>query len=108
MVTIENQWVEFSFFRPGATNVSVAGDFNNWQVGHINLTPAENGYWTARVKIEAGEHKFRYCADGEWFTDYAACGIEPGRFGMDSVLVISKTPALIKVASATAEQFAAA
>jgi len=47
-----------------------------------------DGYWIARMRLPAGEFKFRYCADGEWFTDFAAFGVEPGRFGMDSVLLV--------------------
>ena len=90
MVRIENQWVEFSFFRPEAEKVCVAGDFNNWKIGDIELCKCKNGYWRTKVKIPAGEYKFRYCADGQWFTDYAANGIEPGRFGMNSIIIVEK------------------
>ena len=94
MVRIENQWVEFSFFRPEAEKVSVAGDFNNWKIGDIELCKCKNGYWRTKVKIPAGEYKFRYCADGQWFTDYAANGIEPGRFGMNSIIIVQKAQAV--------------
>jgi hypothetical protein len=52
----------------------------------------ERGYWRAIVELPAGEFKFRYCADGEWFTDYAAFGVEPGRFGMDSIVRVPAHP----------------
>ncbi len=86
MVTIREGWVEFSFFRPQAQRVHLAGDFNHWREGELPMVRAANGYWTAKMRLPAGEFKFRYCADGQWFTDYAAFGVEPGRYGMDSIV----------------------
>lgn len=100
MVTVQDNWAEFSFYRPDADDVFVAGDFNEWRHGQLAMSPDDNGYWTARLRLPAGEFKFRYCADGQWFTDYAAFGVEPGRFGMDSIVRIS--PAPLKVVPATA------
>ena len=86
MVNINGQWVEFRFFRPQAKYVHLAGDFNNWRRNELQMTRTDDGYWIAKLKVPAGEFKFRYCADGIWFTDYAAFGVEPGQFGMDSVV----------------------
>ena len=86
MVEISDKWVEFSFFRPHAQHVSVAGDFNDWRIGELPMTRSENGYWCARMRLPAGEFRFKYCADGQWFADYSAFGVEPGEFGMQSVL----------------------
>jgi 1,4-alpha-glucan branching enzyme len=91
MVTISGEWVEFKFFRPQAGRVHLAGDFNNWRVNELPMVRDESGYWFARMHLPAGEFKFRYLADGEWYTDYAAFGVEPGRFGMDSILRVPKT-----------------
>jgi 1,4-alpha-glucan branching enzyme len=88
MVTIEGEWIEFKFFRPQARQVHLAGDFNNWRHGELPMSQLDAGYWVARLRLPAGEFRFRYCADGEWFTDYAAFGVEPGRFGLDSILRI--------------------
>jgi 1,4-alpha-glucan branching enzyme len=85
MVTVRSDSVEFEFFRPEAAHVLLAGDFNDWQ-GNLAMVPDGRGYWKARVPLPAGEFKFRYCADGQWFTDYAAFGVEPGRFGLDSIV----------------------
>jgi 1,4-alpha-glucan branching enzyme len=89
MVTFDGDWVEFSFFRPGARQVHLAGEFNHWKHGDLPMLRAENGYWRARVKLPAGEFRFRYCADGEWFADFAAFGVEPGRFGLDSIVRVT-------------------
>jgi 1,4-alpha-glucan branching enzyme len=88
MVTIEQDWVVFTFYRPGASRVCVAGDFNGWKTGDVEMVDIGGGNWEARLRLAPGEFRFRYCADGEWFADYAACGLELGRFGMDSVVVV--------------------
>ena len=92
MVTVTEDWVEFRFFRPGANRVHLAGEFNHWREGELRMTPAGDGYWFARMKLPPGEFRFRYCADGEWFADYAAFGVEPGRFGLDSIVRIPNVP----------------
>ena len=92
MVNVTEDWVEFHFFRPDAGQVHLAGDFNNWQSGQLAMVRKDGGYWHARVKLPAGEFRFRYCADGAWYTDYAAFGVEPGRFGLDSIVRVPHVP----------------
>ncbi|MFW6062114.1 MAG: hypothetical protein ACOC93_04825, partial [Planctomycetota bacterium] len=65
MVNVENGWVEFRFFRPQASSVSIAGDFNCWRENELMMTKLPDGYWLARMRLPQGEYKFRYCADGE-------------------------------------------
>ena len=90
MVTVTDDWVEFSFYRPGARQVHLAGDFNGWRVNELAMVRGQDGYWHAKMKLPPGEFRFRYCADGEWFADYAAFGVEPGRFGLDSVVRVAQ------------------
>ena len=42
----------------------------------------------AAINLPPGSYRFRYWADGQWFCDYAAFGVEPGPFGLDSVVRI--------------------
>lgn len=100
MVDVKGDVAEFTFFRPAANCVFLAGDFNNWQESELSMTRREDGYWAATMRLPAGEFKFRYCADGMWYTDYAAFGVEPGSFGLDSVVrvvppTLKVTPALL-------------
>jgi 1,4-alpha-glucan branching enzyme len=99
MVTVEGNWADFTFFRPGADRVFLAGDFNHWREEELPMSSENDGYWHARVRLPSGEFKFRYCADGAWYADYAAFGVEPGRFGLDSVVRIA--PPLLHVAAGT-------
>ncbi len=96
MVTLKDDFVEFRFFRPQAQQVDLAGEFNDWRTGELPMKKDKQGYWLAQMRLPSGEFKFRYCADGEWFTDYAAFGVEPGSFGLDSVVRIPHPP--LKVA----------
>lgn len=96
MVNINGEWAEFRFYRPEAASVYLVGDFNDWQEDQLAMARRSDGDWVAKVRLPAGEFKFRYCADGQWFTDYAAFGVEPGRFGMDSVVKVAPQP--LKVA----------
>jgi 1,4-alpha-glucan branching enzyme len=92
MVTVDGQWVEFNFYRPGVSSVHVVGDFNQWRHGELPMAPTRDGYWRVRMRLPAGEFRFRYFADGQWFTDYAAFGLEPGDLGLDSVVRVTGTP----------------
>jgi hypothetical protein len=49
----------------------------------------DQGYWQASIHLPVGEYKFHYVADGQHFVDYAAFGLEPGPFGLDSVVRIA-------------------
>jgi 1,4-alpha-glucan branching enzyme len=112
---MQGECTEFRFFRPGAKEVLIAGDFNGWDAASTPMRSVGNGYWSAKLNLPAGEYRFRYCADGEWFTDYAAFGVEPGDFGLDSLVrvpkrrvsLVAKTPAR-PASEASDNSFAAA
>jgi len=87
MVTVsEDGTTHFRFYRPNAANVFVAGDFNEWRADQLKMSPMGNGYWELKLRLNAGDHRFRYVADGLWYTDFAAFGVEPERFGLVSVM----------------------
>ena len=88
MVTVNGEWAEFRFFRPHARRVHLLGDFNNWAEGELAMSRTSAGYWVARIRLGAGVFKFRYYADGKWFVDYAAFGIEYSPFGVDGLVRI--------------------
>jgi 1,4-alpha-glucan branching enzyme len=84
MILQKNDFTEFLFFRPKAKHVYLAGDFNGWRL--VSMVRQDDGYWLARMALPCGAYKFRYNADGQWFADYAAFGIEYGPFGIDSIV----------------------
>ena len=86
MVQVEDGYAEFRFFRPAATQVHLAGNFNGWRTGELPMRRDEQGYWTAVLRLPPGDYRFRYCADHQWFCDFAAFGVQPGPFGLDSII----------------------
>jgi 1,4-alpha-glucan branching enzyme len=99
MVTIKRNNVEFRFFRPLARQVYLAGDFNRWRITDLPMRRQAGGYWSIRLALPDGEFRFRYLADGQWFTDYAAFGVEEGPLGVDSIVRVRRR-GLVQIESA--------
>jgi 1,4-alpha-glucan branching enzyme len=77
----------FQFYRPGSRQVVIAGDFNGWQHS-FHMTKGADGWWRSQIELAPGTYRFRYLADGQWYTDYAAFGLEPCPYGWNSVLLV--------------------
>ena len=89
MTSVTNEGrVEFWFFRRDVNDVRVVGDFGMSGDGGIAMTGSPDGWWRAEVALDAGDYRFRYVADGVWFTDYASNGIEVSKAGTNSLLVV--------------------
>ena len=84
-------WIEFRFYRPHAKAVHLAGDFNGWSGNDLPMKREPDGWWSIALQLAAGEYRFRYVTDGQWFTDFAANGVEAGKFGWNSVLNVPAT-----------------
>lgn len=88
MISIqEDGRVEFKFYRPGASDVRLTGDFDRWQQT-VRMRGAGKGWWIFDAQLPPGEYRFRYVADGKWFTDFAAFGVEMSDHGFNSVLIV--------------------
>ena len=86
-------FVEFRFFRRDVNGVRVVGDFGTPGDGGFSMTGSPDGWWRAKVALDAGEYRFRYVADGDPFPDYASHGIEVSKAGVNSVLVVPESRA---------------
>ena len=82
--------VEFRFIRPDANHVFLVGDFNDWSQQSHPMTQTASGDWVTHVELANGIHQFRYLADGQWYTDYAAFGVESCGGGYNSVIVMDE------------------
>lgn len=83
--------MRFEFYRPKARQVAIAGDFNGWATS-FQMTRGRDGWWRGQIELAPGLYRFRYCADDQWYTDYAAFGVEPGPLGWNSVLKVEPPP----------------
>jgi len=104
MISIrEDGHVEFKFYRPGAHSVRIAGDFDNW-TGSVEMRNIGRGWWVFDARLPAGEYRFRYIADGQWYTDFAAFGVEMSKQGWNSVLIVPEQSEAIEQPQTIEEQ----
>ncbi len=55
---------EFRVWAPGATAVSVVGDFNGWDAAPHPMQPGEHGIWSARAAAQEGQrYKYRITSE---------------------------------------------
>lgn len=81
--------VRFILVAPDARNVSVVGDFNNWNRATTSLAPSGNdGVWITSVALPPGRHEYAFIVDGEhWMPDPLATVTIHDDFGTASSIV---------------------
>lgn len=99
---------QFAFQAPTTRQVSLAGDFNNWDTNAAPMQKAPDGIWRLSVSLAPGRYEYRFYADGVWRDDptaqqrvFNALGTENCvRFIKDTGRVgVSVTEAIADVAS---------
>ena len=81
----------FRFRYADAKKVFLVGDFCRWQTNHLPMRRTAPHEWSLMMRLPPGTYEFRYLADGEWFTDYAAFGVTRNQFhDWNSVLHVPK------------------
>jgi 1,4-alpha-glucan branching enzyme len=74
-----------------ANHVSLAGDFNDWDIESIPMKKLKSGEFSATLDLEKGkEYQFRYLIDGkEWINEAEADKLVRNQFqGENSVIVV--------------------
>lgn len=88
--------IEFRYVDTHAREVSLVGDFNDWDSSATPMRRASNGEWVASLWLADGVYSYKFVADGRYELDSAAFGVEEVPFACNSVLVLnpSRIPAL--------------
>lgn len=74
--------VEFVALYPQASQVHVAGDFNDWQPASTALSRTDDrGRWSIELPLPAGQYRYRYVVDGRWQEDPHNKHTEVNEFG---------------------------
>lgn len=82
--------VHLEIVLPQATQVSVAGSFNDWTPEKNPLKPAGQNRWVADLNIQPGRHEYLFVADGQWLPDPNARETVANPFGgSNSVLTVN-------------------
>jgi hypothetical protein len=45
------------------------------------------GWWGYRLRLAPGSYQFKHLADGHWYVDSTAFGVEQGPFGWSAVVL---------------------
>ena len=62
--------VRFSFFAPDASEVMVAGNFNNWAPSEQHkLMRVPGGKWRLSLPLDSGTYQYKFIVDGQWRED---------------------------------------
>lgn len=73
--------VNFSLFAPHAENVSIAGDFDNWDATCHPMKKDKKGAWKVSLNLFPGTYQYRFFVDGEWQTDPGCTDCVENPFG---------------------------
>ena len=83
--------VVLELVNPLATQVFVAGSFNNWQPEQAPLVAAGNGRWAGNINVGPGRHEYLFVVDGQWLPDpNAKESVENPFGGRNSVLTVAE------------------
>ena len=63
---------QFAFKAPATRQVSLAGDFNNWDTNAAPMQKDPDGIWRLSVPLGPGRYEYRFYADGVWQDDPSA------------------------------------
>ena len=64
------QTVCFELSEPKATDVFLAGSFNDWDATSLALENVDgNGHFRAEVPLLPGCHEYKFVVDGDWTAD---------------------------------------
>ena len=61
--------VVFKLIAPYANSVSVAGDFNNWDVIANSMKKDWKDDWVASMNLKPGRYEYKFHVDGTWQND---------------------------------------
>ena len=79
----------FIYKNPKATEVKIAGDFNNWVPDKgVNTVRDEDGTWKKIINISPGAYQYKFYIDGEWMEDPGNPNIVDNKMGSYNSLIV--------------------
>jgi 1,4-alpha-glucan branching enzyme len=67
--------VNFVCRAPHAGQVTLAGDFNDWDYTSHPMTQQPDGAWFIQIPLNHGHHRYRFIIDGKPMLDPKAHGV---------------------------------
>lgn len=82
--------VNFICVAPDAREVSLLGDFNNWDPHSHPMLRQPDGAWLIQIPLSHGHHQYQFLVDGKPTLDPRAYGIARNQVGEKvSLLAVS-------------------
>jgi 1,4-alpha-glucan branching enzyme len=79
--------VNFICLAPGAKQVYLAGDFNDWQPAIAPMQRQPDGAWLLQVCLHHGHHQYQFIVDGKPILDPRAHGVAHNAHGQRVSLI---------------------
>lgn len=73
--------IKFEFSAPEAKEVSLAGNFNQWNTQANPMKKDTKGIWKATLPLEPGQYEYRFFVDGRWENDPSCSSCVANEFG---------------------------
>jgi len=87
-LTNVNRMTQFTFRAPTARQVSLAGEFNNWDPKAGPLQKGPDGVWHLSVALKPGRYEYRFFVDEVWCDDPAAQQKSANSLGTENCVCI--------------------
>lgn len=85
--------MRFSYSNPQASQVYVAGSFNDWQKEQLPLADnTGSGLWIRVLPIKPGTYEYMFYVDGQWVTDEQAERHKNDGFGRKNAILKLGSP----------------
>jgi 1,4-alpha-glucan branching enzyme len=73
---------------PSASQVFLAGQFNEWSPTATSLSKGDDGVWRVTLKLKPGKYEYKFVVDGsQWMEDPANPDKVPDPYGGSNSLV---------------------
>jgi len=79
--------IAFKLIAPYANSVSVAGDFNNWDVLANPMKKDWKDDWAADLNLKPGSYEYKFYVDGTWQNDPSCEACVPNQFGSTNSVI---------------------
>jgi len=69
------------FTHPTASQVCIAGTFNDWHPTATDMVSLGNGQWVKELTLPPGRYEYRLVVDDQWIADPQATESVPNPYG---------------------------
>jgi len=80
--------IKFEFSAPEAKEVSLVGNFNQWNSQANPMKKDKKGIWKVTLSLAPGRYEYRFVADGNWENDPSCSCCVANEFGGENCVRI--------------------